>query len=205
MKQGKIFLLSFNSTINEAIAIGPHWLNDKEQQINALEKAEGLPFDFTLKNQVLVNGRYSYNDDFSQTKIIWADLQRNNKGWLLFSERLKNLICEHQKSGDSIKWISCNVIHGEEKRKYYIPLFMKEMDLLDNDTSQFYYADKEKILIKPVFSISKTQSYSFFSIPTNSGPYWRLSPGAYVVEELKNAIVKANMTGIVFDKVAVSD
>ena len=197
--------MSCSSTLSTGIAVGPKWIIQPREQIEALEKLDKVPFDFTLKKLGRVKGRISYNDNFSHVKVIWPDFQPNDKGWMLCSERLKVLIDAHLKGGESFKWISCDIIYGEERRLYYIPLFMKETDVLNLEKSLYYEAGNERFLIKPVFSQAKVQAYNIFSVPIDSYPFWRLKYSAYVREELKKAICDAGMIGMVFERVAVSD
>ena len=199
--------MTFHSTLSVAIAVGPTWFILKSDQIAAMEKVDALPFDFTLKNLASKKGKCYYNDNFTKVKIIWADLLRNNKGWLLCSERFKTLIDTYLKGGECLKWISCYVNHGEERRLYYIPLFMKELDVLDMEKSLYYEVENnhERILLKPVFSQIKIQAYSIFNVPINSSSHWRLDYGAYVSEELRKAIRDSGMVGMVFELVAVSN
>lgn len=200
----KIYFMCDNPYQKIASAVAPIDTPLGFSMIDDLENVEKLPFDFTLKNMVFKKKGFVYNDDFSKYKELWGDCQLNDKGWLLFSERLRTLIEKYLKGEEGIRWISCNIIHKDEKKNYFIPCFTKQLDVLDMD--KCFFDNREPTLenlIKPVFDFAKANQYTIFSLPRGSNR-WKIPSAVYISEELKKAITKAGIKGISFEQVAVS-
>jgi hypothetical protein len=57
--------------------------------------------------------------------------------------------------------------------------------------------------VKPVFSLQKVGKYSIFPNDNGSG-LWKITSFLIINESLKKAIQKAKITGVSFEKMAVS-
>ena len=200
----KIFFMCDNPYQKIASAVAPNNLPYGTEMIDLLESTDKMPFDFILKNMIFTKKGFYYNDDFSKYKELWGECQLNSKAWLLFSKRLRSIVEENLKGGEGIRWISCNINHGDETRVYYTPFFTKRVDVLDLDKCD--YGNREHTmenLIKPVFDFSKASLYAMFSLPRFSN-FWKMPSGAYVSEDLKRKITKAGIKGLCFEQCAVS-
>lgn len=207
MRQEKIYFMSVAERQQTAIATASEeglWWWEKADE---LEKSGMLPINLTLKHPFFRNCRLCFDDDFSTIKHVWEDCQLNCELLILCSDRLKAVIDENRTGQEPMKWISCHIIHNEEDRIYYFPLFTEAPDVLDVDNC--YYGNREhkpENIIKPTFDYSKVKTYAIF--PLNYGGesnMWRVPSAVYVSEKLKRAIIKAGMQkGIYFNQVAVT-
>ncbi len=162
-------------------------------------KSGELPFDFTLKALIVERGGIRYSNDFSLVKKVWADYQPNSLAWPLFSEKLRSLVEENLTGKEAVKWIPCNVCCSDECREYYIPLFTKELDVLDEEKC-FYSGNG--CLVKPAFSSLKIKDYGIFPKPAKNN-LWRITSAVYVSEKMRNEVKKAKMPEICFEPVLV--
>lgn len=171
--------------------------------IDNLENVMEIPFNFTLKNMVFKKGGFIYNDDFSKYERIWGDCQLNSYARVMVSPVLRTVIEDNLKGGECFRWITCNIIHGEECRKYYTPFFTKQLDVLD--AKHCDYGNREPMLenmIKPVFCARKIESIAMFSCPTSFN-LWKMPSAFYVSDEMRKAIKKAGFKGIDFEQAAL--
>lgn len=145
----KYFLMGLKHFKNVAIACAPDNVGLAHELIGALRESEVMPFDFTLKALTVKSDGIHYSNDFSRVETIWLDYQPNSLAWPLFSERLKILIDKMLTGKEGLKWISCNICYGKETRIYYIPHFIKELDVLNKDKCLY---SNNGGLIKPVYS-----------------------------------------------------
>lgn len=184
---------------NVASACAPEGAALAHELIEDVASSGEMQFDFTLKVLSVKHGGIHYSNDFSLVKRVWADYQPNSLAWPLFSERLKALIEENLTGKEAVEWILCNVCCGCDTRKYYIPLFTKELDVLDEEKS-FYSVSG--CLIKPAFSPLKIRDYGIFPKPAKNN-LWRITSAVYVSEKVRSEVKKAKMPEISFEQVLV--
>ena len=193
----KCFLMGLRHGNNVASACAPEGAALAHELIEAVASSGEMPFDFTLKALIVERGGIRYSNDFSLVKTVWADYQPNSLAWPLFSERLKVLIEENLTGKEAVKWISCNVCCGCDTRKYYIPLFTKELDVLDE--GKCFYSGNG-CLVKPAFSSLKIRDLGIFPKPAKNN-LWKITSAVYVSEKVRNEVKKAKMHEISFEPV----
>ena len=188
-----------------AIAVKPNHVSLLDIDKNAIEKRGTLPFDLTLKHAFFKDCELCFDNDFSTIRDIWLDCQLNSVLLILCSKKLQDIINKHLTGNENLKWISCNIIFGHEKRVYYFPLFTELPDVLNEDNS--FYGGREPILdnlIKPIFDSEKIKKHAIFPLPTTSDT-WKIPPSVYICENIKRDIVKAGLQdGIYFHQALVS-
>jgi len=151
--------------------------------------------------------KYQYADVWMPVRLelpqpIFEDYQGNSKGFRLFSKRFRDFIEQHKQPKDCFQWLENPVLCGDEKRPYFILHFYDTDDVLEESRIIWHPADPTDIL-KPVFSARKIQGHSIFTY-VNPGLVVN-SDKPYVTRELKQAILKAKMTGVTFEATAVVD
>lgn len=156
-----------------------------------LVKMTKLNFRFILKKNTKIK--------IEDTKNIWVDYQPNDYAWPLMSEKLKSIINDRLTGKEKIVWMEVIIKSGKEKRLYFIPRFEKKLDVLDKAKTQ--YGDRKGSIIIPAFLKEKVIKYSMFFTPQE---FWQISPDIIVVEEIKKAIQKEKLTGIVFEEAIVT-
>lgn len=114
------------------------------------------------------------------------------------SEMMKNIVSTHLTGKEGIVWIKAIINGGNEIKQYFIPRFLKKLDVIDEQKTT--YVSGTAHIIKPVFSFAKIENYSMFFAPQD---YWEITSGLYVSETLKNAMQTVNLTGVGFEKVTV--
>lgn len=158
-----------------------------------------LPFELFLKKITTGKGDFQVSEDLSEVKHLWMDYQPNNLAWPLMSEKMKNVVSKNLTGKEGLVWIKAIVNGGNEIKEYFIPRFLQKLDVIDEQKTIFISGTAH--IIKPVFSFSKIENYNIFFSPQD---YWEITSGLYISETLKNAIQKAKLTGIDFEKVSVS-
>lgn len=86
-----------------------------------------MPYEFTLKRVSFSKGDCLLTDDVEKEKYIWTDCQMGD--FLLFSQKLKDIISNHLTGNERFKWVSCKVHYREEVRIYYTPVFTEKVDV----------------------------------------------------------------------------
>ena len=159
-----------------------------------------LPLNFELRR--VKEGKHGLvvDNNLTTLKEIWLDYQPNSFAWPLMSERFKSVIENNLTGKEQVDWITCEVKHGSEERRYFILRFNKKLDVLDMQKTMFFQNTDQ--IIKPVFSASKIMEYSIFSKPL-SHYLWKITPDLYVSETLRQAIWKAKLSGVIFEKATV--
>ncbi len=195
----KWFLMGLRHSNNVASACAPEGVGLAHELIGNVVKSGKVPFGFTLKALTVERGGIHYSNDFSLVKTVWTDYLPNSLAWPLFSEKLKLLVEENLTGKEAVKWIPCNVCCEGECREYYIPLFTKELDVLDEE--RCFYSDSG-CLIKPAFSSQKIQDYGIFPKPAKNG-LWHITTAIYVSEKTRNEIKRAKMPEICFEPALV--
>jgi hypothetical protein len=198
----KYFLLSWkNGKEPLASAFAPKGSKFGQDLISELNGKNKLPFELSLVKLDFGENGLIESKDISDLKEIWLDYQPNSLAWPLISERLKSIIEANLTGNEQTDWIECKVKNGNEVRTYYILRFNKMLDVLDMQKTMFVQGTDH--IIRPVFVNSKINNYSIFSKPS-SHDLWKITSGLYVNDALKEAIQKAKLTGMDFEKISVS-
>lgn len=180
-----------------ASAFAPEDTKPSYELISDLNGLNELPFELDLiKLDVDINGLIKSND-LSNLIEIWRDYQPNSLAWPLMSERMKSIVEDNLTGDEGIDWISALVNSSQEKRKYYIPRFNTELDVLNFEKTMFI--DGTDHILKPVFDSSKLGSYTMFIKPSS----FQITPGIYIKETLRKIILKEKLTGISFEMTKV--
>ena len=146
--------------------------------------------------------------ELQQPFPYFVDYPGCNKGFQLFSERFRDFIEEHKQPKDCFQWLENPVICGNELRPYFILHFYDADDVLDEsrivwNTPTKFDAPGTKTIQVPAFSERKIQGRSIFTY-ANPGSSIN-SDYIYVSKELKQAILKAKMTGVTFEATRVTN
>lgn len=189
---------------NDAIpsAFAPEGTPLAQDLVTVLNDVNRLSFSFNLVKLDVGKDGLIESNDLSGLKEIWLDYQPNNLAWPLMSERLKLLIEANLTGSEQIDWVTCIVKNGVDERFYFILRFNKMLDVLDMEKTFFVQGTDH--IIKPVFANHKIHRYSIFPKPSSHN-LWKITPALYVNEKLKKIIQKQKLTGLSFDKVAVSE
>lgn len=196
----KYYLLAWNDRPPLAFAMEPPGTPLNFELINALEGKHELPFAFHLLKMSKGKKGMEKSEDLSDLDTIWLDYQPNSQVWPLMSERMRLLVEQHLTGKEGIDWINATINGIGEKRTYYILRFNQPLDVLDEEKTMFVEGTNR--IIKPWFSLSKINGFTLFNKPaaTNS---WKITPSVYISESLKKAMVKEQLTGMVFEKTRV--
>lgn len=193
------FFMGLKHFKNVAIACAPDNVGLAHELIGAIKDSDVMPFDFTIKALTVKRDGIHYSNDFSAIETIWLDYQPNSLAWPFFSEKLKNLIEKMLTGEEELRWISCNVCHGNEVRKYYIPHFTKELDVLNKEKS--FYSNNGS-LIRPVFSSVKIQDYSVFPKPSIND-LWQVTMAICISDKVKREIMKSKISCVNYEAIII--
>jgi len=146
-------------------------------QSDKVKSMESLSFIFKLDNN------------------IFHDLIGNNLDMILVSARFRDLLDHYKLNAPPYKWLNATVEsqNGKVRFEYYLMIFLEKPDILDLDNTRFV----NNSLLHAAFSYSKISRYSFVPEPRV------LERTLIVSEEVKNHIMAAKITGVVFDKTRI--
>jgi len=134
------------------------------------------------------------------------DYPGNDIGLQLFSERFRDFIEQHKQPKDRFQWLENPVVCRNEERPYFILHFYDADNVLDESRIIFdepYEIGRPASIQVPAFSAQKIQGHSIFTY-VDPG-YTHNSDRVYVSRELKQAILKAKMTGVTFEAVRITN
>lgn len=197
----KYFSIGFKYNRNVASA----WTEFKTPIAHLIEDevitSQELPFTLIIKKIVSTKNGIETSDDLSGLKHIWLDYQPNNLAWPLMSEKMKELIAIHLTGNEGIIWIMAKVKQNEIIKNYYIPIFEKKLNVLDEEKTIF--AANSNHIVIPVYSLSKIASFSMFHCPREI--LWRITTSLYISEVIKSDFQKHKISGLEFNEVPISD
>jgi hypothetical protein len=122
----------------------------------------------------------------------FVDYQPDVRGFLLCSERLRDVLEASKGPLDVVQWLPVSLKRpSDEARPYWILHFPERPDLLDHELSHFH----EGRLLKGVLSLRKAQGHHV--VPTLEARFTTFMVSATVRE----AILAADCTGIIFDPI----
>jgi hypothetical protein len=196
----KYYFLSWKNSAQTASAIYNSEDQVAHELIPKLKGKNSLPFNFILKRIKEGKNKIIIDNNLEELEEIWLDYLPNGFAWPLMSEKLKSVIQINLMKNEHIDWIECKVNNGNEERLYYVLRFNKMLDVLDIEETSF--VSGTDVIIRPVFSFSKINGYTIFTLPS-SHDLWRIPSGFYVSEKLKKEMQKEKLTGLDFSKVPV--
>jgi hypothetical protein len=124
----------------------------------------------------------------------FTDYLANDLDWPLCSSKLKKVIDDNISPSDSIQWLDIDIRYQSDQiEKYHILNLPLRPDVLDEQMTLYV----DDFVVKPIFSSNKIGSHKVFSY--SSGEF-----SVIVSEEVKDAIVSTNCTGIIFLQVPIT-
>jgi len=158
------------------------------------ESDESLPFefidDYDLKTRWPQVTFYQKSESFS-------DYLNNDKGWLICSEKLKNILETEKDASDEVLWLPIIIESSNGTGKgYYVMFFPKYYDVVDKDNTLYYTEncyDYDEI-VRLCLNLESVDSHCVFAEPGNEC-------SLIISEDVKNKIMQSNCTGIEFSSV----
>ncbi len=163
------------------------------------EGSSELNFELHLVKLTISKNGTAISDDLSGLSTTWLDFQPNNLELPLMSNRLKEFITENLTGDEGLYWILAKINGPGGVRNYYIPVFERELDVLDTENT--IYSEDGSILT-PHFSLNKVHQLGIFHCPGEGGSL-KIASALYVNEMVKRAVQKNRLTGMTFKKVNV--
>ncbi len=139
------------------------------------------------------------SDDLSGIKHLWPDYIGNGKVLPIMSEKMKDIIESNLKGTEGVFWIPITIEANGEVRPYYILRFQKQIKVLYKTKTEYLYS----VVSKAVFYKDKALKYSV--IPFQDKILWSDYGVFYVNSEIKRQLVKADVTGIKYTPVELTD
>lgn len=197
----KYFLLSAKDSKELPSAFAPDGTKLAHELISELNDVDELPFEFDLIKLSVCKNSLLRSKDLSGLNEIWLDYQPNSLAWPLMSEKLKAIVLRNLTGNEGLNWIRAKINGNGNQRNYYIPRFEKILDVLDFQKTM-YVKDTDHI-VKAFFSSTKVSAYSIFSQPAAHN-LWKITSGLYISDAIKTTIQKEKLSGMDFERIAVS-
>ena len=159
--------------------------------------------DFGIKQNELIIGqefenwnyKFCFIFDIDEGNII-TDCLRNNKGWLLFSEKLKLLINKNMNT--EIQFLPVEIIEKHNRiniGNYYIANILTKVDALCLDKSEYFETEIEEIGV--IYTIKK---FAVYDDKVQNKDIFKLSNNqeipVFASENFKNEVTNNNIIGI---------
>ena len=139
------------------------------------------------------------SDDLSGIKHLWPDYIGNGKVLPIMSEKMKDIIESNLKGTEGVFWIPITIEANGKVRPYYILRFQKQIKVLCKAKTEYLYS----VVSKAVFYKEKALKYSVIPLQENS--LWNVLGNFYISSEIKRQLVKADVTGIKYTSVELTD
>ncbi len=163
---------------------------------NSLGGIADAPDEFYYNPELIIYELNFLPFSFELDNNIFEDYIMNNLSFPLMSSRLKQIFDKFKNTAPVFKWFNTKVQSKNKNHyfEYFLMAFATKPDVLDFDKTRFIDND----YIYGFFSYKKIKSYSFFPQPRD------LDGTLVVSEEIKNEIVKTNITGVSFTKADIT-
>lgn len=194
------FLMGPTNTPTVASAFAPESVPTAYELLQQVSNLSEMPFEFSLVKLTTEQSGLVKSSDLSGLESLWIDYLPNSLAWPLFSQRLMTVVSNALSGEEGISWLRAKVNHNKEQYSYFIPVFLRLLDVLDVQKTMFVKGTDH--IIRPCFSKEKVQRYEIFHLPASNN-LWKITPSLYVSEKLKKAVQKDKLTGITFDKANV--
>ncbi len=178
-----------------------YWYIHIKDDDGSVAEAPGKKTLVDWAEDIIIQKKIPFEYLISSNEPQLQDYLADDLGIPLMSEKLKNIIDKHLTGKENLQWYDAIVNYKNKKITYYVPKFMNNLDVLNNEKSMFNR--KTGSLIKANLLISKIENYSFFPLPelSDSIPF---EHRLIVSDEIKKDVIKKKLAGIVFSKVLVS-
>ena len=196
--ESKYFLFTPKHKSEITSAYAPEGTKLAHELISEIKDLDEMPFEFTLVKLSTGKEGIIESEDLSGLAQVWLDYQPNSLAWPLMSLKLKSVIEGNLTGKEGIEWISAKINANGEQKTYYIPRFVKKLDVLNKEKTLFVPGTDS--IIKPCYALAKIQEYSVFHKPSL---FWQITSGFYISATLKKAIQKVKLTGVSFERTLV--
>jgi len=139
------------------------------------------------------------SDNLSEIKHLWPDYIGNERVLPIMSEKMKDIIESNLKGTEDVFWIPITIEANGKVRPYYILRFQKQIKVLCKAKTEYLYS----VVSKAVFYKEKALKYSVIPLQENS--LWNVLGNFYISSEIKRQLVKADVTGIKYTPVELTD
>lgn len=187
------YWLSINNDKVSTVAYAPEGTPVSHNLIEMMENREDVPFSLELRDVFIASKLI-----VGEVCDVFYDYQPNSLAWPIMSERMKSIIASHLTGYEYIEWKSV-IINGKGiSKKYYIPMFTRNLDTLN--ISESVYVPVSGIVLKPCFDKEKIKNLSVIHSPNL---FWPISTQIYVNEEIKRDLVNSGIKELCFSRVKV--
>lgn len=163
---------------------------------------------FDIENYLVKENRFPcelllepFKDKYKESPVEWHDIMYNEFAFFMVSERLKNFLEERRTEHDSFEWINVKIRHENIVKDYYVIMFFKEFDVIDEQNTS-YYLEGTRILVH-CFAYEKAEKYSIFTL--NRNKLWPCIPiGLSTTEKIKKEMQKEKFSNLKFEKCKTS-
>lgn len=200
VRKSEFFFLSWKERKDVGVAFAPEEAPLRHELVPLLEGKDELPFMLQIKSVHERDEGINMQESPSLFTNITVDFQPNSLALPMMSEGMKNVIGELLTGQEGISWVKAKIKASNKIIFYYIPRFSKKLDVLDLGKTVF--VPGTDIIIKPCFSLKKVSSFNMFHDADNL--FWEITSSIYVSGRVKDAIQKAKLTGVSFEKASVS-
>jgi hypothetical protein len=169
------------------------WKKDKEE--NIADTNAKTPIAHELISSVIRKKSLGFDLVIKDGQFL--DYQPNSLAWPIISEKLKKIL-EAEGQAKHISFIPIKIYNEKEFRRYYILIFDKKLDVI-NESETLFVPGTDHI-IKPVFSAEKIQCLKIFHKPTL---FWSITPEIYIDAAMKKTLQSEGISGIDFEKASV--
>ena len=178
-------------------------IDSTKELYSMVDKDNTFLYTLTLKKIRATKKGIEYSDDISQFSDPWLDMIMNDFSIPLFSKNLKNYIDKNIKDIDYQRWINIEISGNNCVRTYYVPKFIKKLDVLNIEKCTLNEEDGS--IIVPCFSYAKIQKYVLFQEFDGEEYQWRVPSSVIISDETRRKLIENKFTGIMYEKIRTSE
>jgi hypothetical protein len=178
-------------------------IDSTKELYSMVDKNNTLLFNLTLKKIRTTKKGIEFSDDISQFNDPWLDMLINDFAIPLFSKTIKNYFDENIKSNNYLRWINIKISGNNCTKIYYVPEFIKKLDVLNIEKCTLNEEDGR--IIVPCFSYAKVQKYVLFQEFDGEEYLWRVPSSVTISDETRRKLIENKFTGIMYEKIRTSE
>jgi hypothetical protein len=184
-------------------AVAPENVDITKPLYTMVDKNNTFLYNLKLKGIRSTKRGLEYSDEINKFTNPWLDILINDFAVPLLSEKLKMFFDSKIKMESYLKWIKIKIHGTNSVMIYYVPEFIKKLDVLNIEKCTINKYDNS--IIVPCFSYEKVQKYVLFHTPLENEFLWKVPHGIYITEETRKKLIENKFTGIYYEKIRTSE
>jgi hypothetical protein len=172
----------------------PSW----ENMISMLEGVDRFPLPLCMVHTTMKEGKVTWTQDLKGIHDRWPDYPQNQFAYPFMSGRMAEIVKSYLTGEENVDWIVADVSAESESRLYYLPRFLKKLDVLDLEKTRISALGTYSV---GYFKEEKIRQFAMFHSRFSS---WQITSSLVINGKLMEALRNRKITGIEFSPARIS-